>query len=144
MQLNAFEWQIELSKELEMPLIVDAPGTLDHAFDVLSNIGFPARGTVLRAGSATEDELAPWIQADCYISFDPSGLDDPVSFCKRASSVPVDRVLAESGAPQQHLSILKGTDPRCDQVVFVADLLQSANIPSFALAENWLRVFAGA
>ncbi|MBR0406299.1 MAG: TatD family hydrolase [Eggerthellaceae bacterium] len=139
-QEHAFARQIALAKELALPLVVETRGAYDRALDFLLSEGMPDKGVVLRAGDATSEQLAKWADEGCYISLGPEGLDDPLSFYDRARMLPADRILFESGAPDERLDVLAGADPRCDQVVFVADILQGI-CPPIRLVENWLTLF---
>lgn len=139
-QEHAFARQIALAKELSLPLVVEARGAYERALDFLLTEGMPEKGVILRAGDATSEQLAKWADEGSYISLGPTGLDDPLSFFDRARELPADRMLFESGAPYERLGVLGGADSRCDQVVFVADILQEI-CPPIRLVENWLTLF---
>ncbi len=140
LQIQVFERQIALARELGVPLIVQADGAWDVAFQTLEKAGLPEAPVILRAQGATADDVAPWIEAGSYIAFDAQAEYDPVGACKLARLVPTDRVLVESGAPENGLLGLTGSDPRCDQVVFIADVLQGV-CPGPRLMENFLLAF---
>ena len=139
-QEHAFARQIALAKELSLPLVVEAEGAYDRALDFLLAEGTPEKGVVLRASDAASEQLSKWAEAGCYVSFGPSGLDDLLAFGNRARKLPAERILVESDAPDMGLGLLSGSDPRCDQVVFVADALQGI-CPPLRLVENWLALF---
>lgn len=139
-QSRAFSHQIALANELDMPLVVEAPGAFDAAFSLLKQHGLPQAGVLLRAQGASADELRPWIGEGCYIAFDVRVADDPLGACELAKSVPVDRLLVESGAPDTATGILAGHPARADQVVFAADVLLSL-CPAAQLMDNFTSLF---
>lgn len=139
-QERAFARQIALAKELALPLVVEAKGAYDRALDFLLAEGMPEKGVVLRSQDASSEQLAKWTEVGCYISLGPADFADPLSFCNSVRELPIDRILFESGAPDDRLDVLSGANPRCDQVVFVADALQGI-CPPLRLVENWLTLF---
>ena len=139
-QVHAFESQIALAKELDLALIVEAEGMSSRALEVLEHVGMSKRGVMLRAKGVPLDQLAAWADAGCFISLGAEVASDPVSYCACARALPVERLLVESGAPTSGIPALSGTAPRCDQVVFVEDVLQGIFSPN-QLVANWCELF---
>ena len=139
-QRDAFKRQIELARELGLPLIVEAEGAYTEALEELSAQGVPERGVLLRAFSGTDEELSAWILAGAYVSFDVRVTADRASSARQAKLVPAERLLVESGAPALVADVLAGSEPRPDQVVFAADVLIGAAGPG-AFAQNYQTLF---
>ena len=137
----AFERQIGLAHELCMPIIVEAGDALERTWEMLQSRGLPERGVMLRLPDVASDQLAAWIEAGCYFTFGPKAVQDPAFFCKLAKSLPADRILVESGAPEMDVPQLSGMPPRCDQSVFVADVIQGI-CPTPQIVANTERFFA--
>lgn len=138
---NAFEKQIALANELGMPLIVKVDGCYESAWSILKNAGVPARGIMLRMPDVSAEQLTPWIEAGCYFTFGPRTVEDPAFFCNLAKALPGDRILIESGAPDNGIPPLSGLPPRCDQSVFIADVLQGI-CPTPQIVANTERFFS--
>ena len=138
-QVAAFERQATLARELDVPLIVEARNAHRTAFQVVQRIGWPPR-LVLRAFDASLEELADWIDAGAFVSLGAESVADPARCNALAQRVPEGRLLVESGAPDCTVSTLDETDPRCDQVAFVADALRET-IAATSLAQNFASAF---
>lgn len=138
--VRAFESQIALASELGMPLIVEASRAYGQALTLISESGIEAERVMVRMGDCDAESLDAWVQAGCYISFGAQAADDAVRYCELARRVPCDRLLVESGAPDNAIALLAGTNPRSDQVVFVADALRGV-CPPIKLAENLAAFF---
>ena len=139
-EATAFARQIELAKDLGAVLVVEAQGAYDQALAILEDCGFPHRSTILRSFDGSADQLDAWVDHGCYISFGATAENDPMSACELARRVPTDHLLVESDAPSSTLIALGNSLPRCDQVVFVADVLQGI-CPSPQLVANFFAVF---
>jgi TatD DNase family protein len=135
-QVDAFARQAKLAKELELPLIVEAPGCEDRAFEIVQEHGLPFDRVLLRVGNLDKALLAPWIEAGCFLSFNAAHANDPMALYQFVEALPADRVMVESGAPQAKLEVLAGEQPRTDQVVYVADAIISL-VSAAQLAENF-------
>ena len=140
MQVQVFERQIALAKELDLALIVEADGMGSRALEILEHAGLPKRGVMLRAKGVPLDQLSAWADAGCFISLGAEVASDPIAYCACARTLPVERLLVESGAPASGIPALSGTSPRCDQVVFVEDVLQGIFSPN-QLVANWCELF---
>ena len=138
-QTKAFARQVRLAHELDMPLIVEAHGAYGQALALLEDEGLPAAGVLVRAFDGSADELTDWVERGCYVSFDIRSVDDRVGAVEYAALVPQDRIMVESGAPYTTAN-LEGYPARADQVVFVADTLQSL-CPPGQLASNFQALF---
>lgn len=139
-QVSAFSRQVELAKELKLVLVAEASGAYDQALDIVLQAGMPPARVLLRAFDGTTEELAKWVDAGCYVSFDARAADDPVAACALAELVPSNRLLVESGAPHVQVSALAGFPARPDQVVFAADAIISL-CPAPQLFMNSLDLF---
>lgn len=141
-QVEVFKHQVELACEFDLPLIVNAGGDQARLLEMLVAYGFSDRKVLVRNFQGDEGDLQPWVDLGAYVSFDALSTTDPVRYCNLAKAVPFDRIVVESGAPDRGLEVLSGFDPRCDQVVFVADVLQGV-VSSSQLAQNCHAFYAG-
>ena len=93
----------------------------DLAFRVLQEEGFPAAGTLLHCFNLGPEDVAPWVEAGCYIA-----LGGPVTFKKSdftreaATLVPLDKLLTETDAPYMTPEPMRGITCWTDHVLFSA------------------------
>lgn len=124
-QMDVFERQIALAKTQELVLIVEASGAYDAAFELVAKSGIALDRVLLRAFDGSLEQLAPWVNGGCFVSFDGRMANDPAMLCSLVDALPADRVLVESGAPTAQLDLLAGEPSRTDQVVFLVDIINS-------------------
>lgn len=134
-QQGAFERQVALALDAGLPLIVEARGAYDRAIECLKEWEVPPDCVALRAQDASFDELATWATWGAYIVFDGLATDDPAGYSAFVDSMPANRVLVASGAPEAGVAMLAGCKPRADQVVFVVSSIAS-HMASIQLVEN--------
>ena len=132
---QAFRSQIKIAREFDLPLVVQAGGSHLRAHEILLEEAYPFDQVLVRAFDGSREDLQRWVQAGCYVSFGGWSADDPLALCRLVDNVPTDRVLVESGAPDQAIDLLSGYPSRCDQVVFVADAIIS-HVSAQQLAAN--------
>ena len=120
---DAFKRQIAIAHEFDLSLVVQANGAHADTREALEGEGFPTDRVLVRGFRGTDDELQAWTQAGSYVSFGGWSADDPIELCRQTRLVPEDRILVESCAPEETLDLLAGLPARCDQVVFVADVI---------------------
>ena len=134
-QRRSFAAQVAIARDFDLSLVVDANGAHARHLDALRKKKFPLQRVLVRAFDGTPDDLALWADAGAYVSFSAKAADDPVGLNRLVSMIDPYRVLVESGAPDEVLDLLAGYPARCDQVVFIADVIR-ATIPAAVLAAN--------
>ena len=160
-QRRVFGRQIELAHELDMPIALHLRGGEDpqadnahaEAFAILSEMGFPAGGTILHCCALPPDELRPWIEAGCYIAYG-GALTFKNADQARAGAliVPEDRLLLETDSPYMTPEPMRGAACTSAHVIFTAAAL--AELRGYApgpdrarflaqLYENTMRFFFG-
>lgn len=100
-QQRAFEIQLEIAKELDMPVVIHNREADHHVLSILEKINFDADKTVLHCFSADEETADEVIKRNYYVSL--SGI---VTFNNVSESVaavikklPEDRILIETDSP---------------------------------------------
>ena len=131
-QRQVFRRQIALAKELDMPIALHLRGGEDpqaddahrEAFQILSEVGFPERGTILHCCALPPEELAPWIEADCYIAYG-GALTFKNADGARAGAliVPEERLLLETDSPYMTPEPMRGATCTPAHVIFSAAYL---------------------
>ena len=131
-QRRVFRRQIELACELDLPIALHLRGGEDsvednahaEAFAILSEMGFPARGTIVHCCALPPDELRPWIEAGCYIAYG-GALTFKNADAARAGAliVPEDRLLLETDSPYMAPEPMRGTVCTPAHVIFTAAAL---------------------
>jgi TatD DNase family protein len=99
-QLRALRGHLALARERDVPVVLHVVGAMGEALDVLRADGLPAAGGMVHSWSAPADQVGAAVALGLYVSF--SG-----SVCRSrrialaAASVPADRLLVETDAPDQ-------------------------------------------
>ena len=124
MQREVFRRQIRLAHNTGLPLALHVREAHDEAMQIMKDEGFPAAGTILHCFNLGPDELAPWLEEDCYIAF-----GGPVTFKKAdevreaAKLVPENRLLTETDCPYMTPEPLRGTENGPEYTIFTAAML---------------------
>lgn len=123
-QIDVFRRQLRLAHELDLPVVLHIRDAHDDALRVLEEEGFPQAGTLLHCCGLDPEELAPWIEHDCYVAF--GGLltfkrSDAVRAA--ALTVPKDRLVVETDAPYMTPEPMRGMPCEPAHVVFTAQRL---------------------
>lgn len=138
-QRRVFERQIQIAKNLGLPIALhlrggDDPAVDDahrEAFEILQRVGFPAAGTLLHCCSLPPAELYPWIEADCYIAYGGALTFKGGDAAREgAKLVPENRLLLETDSPYMAPEPMRGAACTPAHVVFTAELL--AEVRGFA------------
>ena len=142
-QREVFREQIRLAKERNLPVALHLRGGDDpeldnahaEAFAILSDEGFPAQGTLLHCCSLAPEDLAPWVEADCYVAFGGAlTFKNAEAAREGARTVPLERLLVETDAPYMTPEPMRGAACTPAHVVFTAALL--AEVRGFAPGEE--------
>jgi len=131
-QRRVFRRQVELACELDLPIALHLRGGEDpvednahaEAFAILSEMGFPARGTIVHCCALPPDELRPWIEAGCYIAYGGALTFKNADAAREgALIVPEDRLLLETDSPYMAPEPMRGTACTPAHVIFTAAAL---------------------
>lgn len=134
-QREVFRRQVQLAKELDLPVSLHLRGGKDpiadnahtEAFCILQEIGFPARGTILHCCSLPPDELSPWIEADCYVAYGGAITFKSSDAAREgARLVPENRLLLETDSPYMAPEPMRGVTCTPAHVLFTAAHLAEA------------------
>ena len=162
-QRKVFRRQIQIAKELDMPISLHLRGgdpepasesseppastysnAHREAFEILQEVGFPSRGTILHCCALPPEELQPWIDAGCYIAYGGTLTFKSADAAREgARIVPTDQLLLETDSPYMapepmrgaactpahvifsaaHLAEIRGIAPGQDRERFLAQLM---------------------
>lgn len=135
-QRVAFEAQLRLAHEFELPAVVHLREAHDDGLRILRSVGAPAAGCILHCYNLGPDLLARFLELGCTVSF-----AGPVSFKKStdvreaAALVPVGRVLTETDCPFMAPEPFRGRVNEPAFTVFTAAAVAGArgeSLPEFA------------
>lgn len=102
LQTHAFKKQLELARELNLPLVLHILRAHGPALDILRAFGPLARGGVLHSCSAPGELISDYLRLGFHISFcGPITHPESKKTHQAAREVPLDRLLAETDAPFQ-------------------------------------------
>lgn len=123
-QRRAFRQQLEIAREVGLPVSLHLREAHDDALQIFDEIGFGDEGTILHCFNLGPEELKPWLGAGCYIA-----LGGPLTFKKSEETrnatmlIPADRLLTETDAPFMTPEPLRGDICFPDHVIFTAEKL---------------------
>ena len=120
-QRRVFREQIRLAHETGLPVQLHVRDAHEEAFEILREEGFPAAGTMLHCCSLPPEQLRPWIDAGCYISYGGAITFSRSDEAREAAAlVPVERVVIETDAPYMTPVPLRGSKCESAHTVFTA------------------------
>ena len=128
-QRGVFERQIELAKQLGLPIALHLRGGEDpvadnahrEAFEILEKAGFPDAGTLLHCCALPPDELRPWVEAGCYVAYGGAITFKNADAAREgARLVPEDRLMVETDSPYMTPEPMRGAACTPAHVVFTA------------------------
>lgn len=98
-QRAAFEEQIAIANDRNLPLVIHTRDAWDDTFDILDAVGVPSK-TVFHCFTGGPDELRQCLERDTYVSFSgivtfPSAVDLQAA----AIACPLNRMLVETDSP---------------------------------------------
>ena len=128
-QRSVFRRQIAIAKEMGLPVALHLRGGDDpvaddahaEAFGILQEEGFPEAGTLLHCCALPPEEIAPWIEAGCYIAYGGALTFKNADAARvGARLVPEDRLLLETDSPYMTPEPMRGAACTPAHVVFTA------------------------
>ena len=142
-QRDVFRRQIRIAREAGLPLALHLRGGQDNdvdnahreAFEILQEEDALGPGTLLHCCSLPPDELAPWVQADCYIAYGGALTFKNAGAAREgAKTVPENRLMTETDAPYMTPEPMRGAACTPAHVVFTAAVL--ADVRGIASGED--------
>lgn len=120
-QQRVFRDQLRLAHEAGLPVELHVRDAHAQALQILTEEGFPEAGVMLHCCSLPPDELLPWVEAGCYISYG-GAITFASSEAARAAVplVPRERLVLETDAPYMTPVPLRGTKCESAHTVFTA------------------------
>lgn len=118
-QRQVFREQLRLAHEAGLPVQLHVRDAHAEALEILREEGFPEAGTMLHCCSLPPDELRPWIEAGCHISYGGAitfGRSDEARAA--AAMVPPERIVTETDAPYMAPVPLRGGKCESAHTVF--------------------------
>lgn len=143
-QQEAFEWQLDLARQMELPVVIHCRDAIDEVSKTLLKWseaippGLKGRVGVMHSYTHDADHAARLIEAGFYI-----GISGPVTFRKAealrltAAEIPMSRLLTETDAPYLTPRPHRGKRNEPSYVKFVAEQLGKIhNLPYASVAQS--------
>ena len=131
-QRRVFCRQIEIAKELELPIALHLRGGEDpqadnahaEAFAILYEMDALGPRTLLHCCALPPDELRPWIEADCFVAYGGALTFKNADAAREgAKLVPTNRLMLETDSPYMTPEPMRGATCTPAHVVFTAACL---------------------
>lgn len=131
-QRDVFRRQIRLAKEKDLPIALhlrggDNPVEDDahrEAFEILQSEEALGPNTLLHCCALPPEQIAPWIEADCYIAYGGALTFKSADAAREgAKLVPANRLLVETDSPYMAPEPMRGAACTPAHVVFTAAAL---------------------
>jgi len=139
-QRKVFRRQIQIAKELDMPISLHLRGgdpepasesseplaptysnAHREAFEILQEVGFPSRGTILHCCALPPEELQPWIDAGCYIAYGGTLTFKSADAAREGARIVLaDQLLLETDSPYMAPEPMRGAACTPAHVIFSA------------------------
>lgn len=110
-QREVFARQLNIAQEYNIPVSLHLREAHDDAVKIMEQAGIPKAGVVLHCFNLAKDDLAPFLEMDCYIAF-----GGPLTFKRGFDTrdalldVPLNRILLETDAPYMAPEPLRGVE----------------------------------
>lgn len=136
-QQEAFRRQIELAREMELPLIVHSRDAQSDVLGILGDCGLPPRGVVMHCMPSDEEFARKALELGCYL-----GIAGPITFHNAArlreivSGLPLDSLLVETDAPYLTPHPHRGHRNEPSYVRLIAEKLAEVHGVSFGEAAS--------
>ncbi|MBO4352754.1 MAG: TatD family hydrolase [Eggerthellaceae bacterium] len=128
-QRDVFRRQIDIAQRFDLPIVLHLRGGEDpqtdnahvEAFAILKEMGALGPRALLHCCGLAPEELAPWVEADCYVAYGGAltfKSAEPVR--EGAKTVPLDRLMVETDSPYMAPEPMRGVACTPAHVVFTA------------------------
>lgn len=124
LQREVFARQMELAKQMGLPVTLHIREAHADALKILARTGLPDAGCVLHCFNLDSIALKPWLELGCSIA-----LGGPLTFKKSdyvreaVADIPAKQLLIETDSPYMAPEPLRGTECGPEDTVFVARML---------------------
>lgn len=131
-QRCVFRRQIEIAQELNLPIALhlrggedpQADGAHAAAFEILREMDALGPRTLLHCCSLSPEEIAAWVDADCYIAYGGALTFKNADAAREgARLVPAGRLMLETDSPYMTPEPMRGAACTPAHVVFIAAVL---------------------
>ena len=120
-QRRVFRDQLRLAHETGLPVELHVRDAHAEALAILKEEGLPEAGVLLHCCSLPADELLPWVEAGCYISYGGAITFASSDAAREAAVlVPRNRLVIETDAPYMTPVPLRGSKCESAHTVFTA------------------------
>ena len=128
-QRDVFRRQVGIAQELGLPIALHLRGGEDpqadnahaEAFAILKEMGALGPRTLLHCCALPPDELAPWVEADCFVAYGGAlTFKNADAARKGARLVPDNRLMLETDSPYMTPEPMRGATCTPAHVVFTA------------------------
>ncbi|MBQ9003542.1 MAG: TatD family hydrolase [Eggerthellaceae bacterium] len=120
-QRSVFARQIELAQARDLPIALHVRDAHGEAFEILRDADALGPRTLLHCCALSPDELAPWIESDCYIAYGGALTFKNADAAREgARLVPENRLLLETDSPYMTPEPMRGAACTPAHVVFTA------------------------
>ncbi len=145
-QEEVFDWQLQIARSYDLPVIVHLVGHGQRALKMLQNAALP-RGFIMHSYSGSPEMAVEFVAAGGFISLSAASLRNRGKLQKMLALLPLSALLLETDAPDMMLPDWHG---RCNEPAAVAaigvQVAEICGLPVEKLAEvvytNALRIFA--
>ena len=138
-QRRVFAAHLEISRELDLPVVVHSRNAFDETVEILDQSGRGLKGVVFHCFSGSAEQAKQLLDRGYYLSF--TGVvtfKNAESTREAAKIVPLDRLMVETDAPYMSPEPVRKQKPNEPALmVYTAKLLadlKGGNLDSFALA----------
>ncbi|MCK6502815.1 TatD family hydrolase [Myxococcota bacterium] len=143
-QERLFRAQLALARERDLPVVLHVVRAHDRALAILRRDGLPAAGGMVHSASTPPEQVAAWLALGLHMSF-AGGVTRHDKARAAAARVPLERLLAETDAPDQPPAGRQGSNEPAFLPDVVAALAEVHGLPPTALAarveDNARRLF---
>jgi len=99
-QQRVFREQLVLANELDLPVVIHLRDAGEDGREILQQIGIPEAGCLLHCFTSDAEEMKPFIDMGCHVSFaGPVTFKNADSIRAAVAEVPLSRLLLETDCP---------------------------------------------
>ena len=129
-QRRAFERQIRLAEELDLPIVVHSRNAVRECLDMLSDVGVPPKGGVMHSLEGGPDDAAAAIEMGLHVSANGMATwKNRGDLREMLKAAPLDRLLLETDAPYLSPTPVRGRRNEPAYVRHVAECVAEVYAP---------------
>ncbi len=124
LQVESFRRQLTLAHELGLPVVLHIREAHDDALTILDAEGVPQAGVLLHCCTIGSQDLRPWLERGCAVSFGGAlTFANADAVREAAACTPDDRLLIETDTPYMAPVPLRGLPCEPAQMLFTLEKL---------------------